>query len=56
MLVNSPVSLRLGGILNLETGNPFKENTEQNFLDSRTYLLFQTFLESLRQTVITEKK
>ena len=43
-------------LFNLETGNPFKENTEQNFLDSRTYLLFQTFLESLRQTVITEKK
>mgnify|MGYP001269977255 CR=1 FL=1 len=24
-------------LFNLETGNPFKENTKQNFLDSGTY-------------------
>ena len=33
-------------LFNLETGNPFKENTEQNFSNSKTYLLLNILRES----------
>ena len=49
-LLNSPGNYFfenfIQNLFNLETGNPFKENTEQNFLDSRTYLLSYIFRES----------